>query len=71
MQLLQLEAGAVVDVVADLFLVSQDPAQRTRRLRSVQIGSHACVVQVVGIGLDDLDATLFGVFPSLVGLVVG
>ena len=48
MQLLQLEGGAVVDVVADVFLVGQNRAHRAGIPWPVQIGGHAFLVQAVG-----------------------
>jgi len=48
MQLFQLEGGAVVDVVADVFLVGQNRAHRAGIPWPIQIGGHAFLIQAVG-----------------------
>ncbi len=48
MQLLQFEGEAVVEVVADVFLVGQDSADCAGIPWPVQIGGHAFFVQAVG-----------------------
>ena len=48
MQLLQLEGGAVVDVVADVFLVGQNRAHGAGGPRPIQIGGDAFLIQAVG-----------------------